>query len=145
MLVEDALLRERDLLEETGWIHVYGTQTPVQVTNYPLLLIQHTLRDMGFAAEDIRITASIFSFASNGIVPAVYEELKLTARPDQQDRLADLHLYDSNYSLYWLKDGISEEDSNFLRQIYIDAGLIPASDKDALIIDLSRVREQVVF
>lgn len=145
VLVEDALLREKDLLEETGWIHVFGSQTPVQVTNYPLQLIQHTLRDMGFAAVDIRITASIFPFASNGIVPALYEELKLTARPDQQGRLADLHHYDSNYNLYWLRGGISEEDSNFLREIYTKAGLIPASDEDALIIDLTRVREQVVF
>lgn len=128
-----------------SWAHIYGSQTPVQVANYPLLLVYHTMRDMGIPAEDVRITASLTAYSSNGIVPAVYEALLEAAGTDHQDWLESLHSFDANYSIYWLKEGLSEEENRQLREIYVEAGLIPTTEEDALIIDLTRVREQVVF
>lgn len=137
-IAENAARDNLDEIKSSKWIHVIGTQSPVQSNTFPIYLVQHVLRNLGLNPAEYRITASSSSYCTVGLSTAEYKELLSSATAQEAAKLSGYYRKDPMYDLYWLNNyNIPKEDQTILEHAFNRAKQIPSSQDHAVFIDLS--------
>lgn len=120
------LQQHTDLLNETKWIHVYGTVRLGQADIYAIKEMERAIEEYNLINTDVKITTSDKESYSSSISYETYSILKSNFSEEDEKLWEELYIDVSQFSLYTLDPSqLTDEKIDQLESIFKKSKLIP--------------------
>lgn len=117
----------RELLEKTNWIHIYGTVRSGQVDIYAIREVQRAMEEYNFINEGVKITASDNLSYCNRVSYEIYRIMSDSFTEEDIDLWHELYTDNANFGYYSLdKSKLNDENTDKLMRLFNRCEMIPA-------------------